>query len=204
MATLTRDQAMSYAYDAGFRGDAQKVIVAIAYAESGFNTTARNCYGLFGSNRGGAQACDRGILQFNSYWHPEVTNDCADNPSCAFQQAYRVSGSGTKFSAWTTYNNSEYKKYLSGVPVNTPPTNLPGILGLLGTNNTVAATGGAIKATDTLGNLVSTLGNISQAFTTLTKPDTWIRVGLFAFAIVLLIVGMMVLGLGGSNVKSTR
>jgi hypothetical protein len=48
---------------------------------------------------------DRGILQFNSYWHKDVSDACAFNPACAFQQAYRVSQNGTNFSSWATYKN---------------------------------------------------------------------------------------------------
>ena len=37
------------------------------------------------------------------------------------------------------------------------------------------------------------LSGLVQAFQTLTSPSTWVHVGLFAFALVLLIIGMMVL-----------
>jgi len=35
--------------------------------------------------------------------------------------------------------------------------------------------------------------NPLDAFTTLSKPETWVRVGLFFVALVFLIIGMMVL-----------
>lgn len=56
------------------------------------------------------------------------------------------------------------------------------------TKNPVAdATAGAAQAS------VPGLSGVVQAFQTLTSPSTWVRVGLFAFALVLLIIGMMVL-----------
>ena len=103
---LTIAQANQYAAQAGFTGSGLKTIVAIAQAESGLNTNALNC-----SNPGGS--CDRGIVQINSAWHNEVTDTCAYDPLCAFQQAYRISNSGTNFSAWTTFTSGSYKQYLN-------------------------------------------------------------------------------------------
>ncbi len=37
------------------------------------------------------------------------------------------------------------------------------------------------------------IGALLKAFTTLTSPTTWVRVGLFGVALVFLIIGMMVL-----------
>jgi hypothetical protein len=102
---LSIAQARQYAAQAGFTGVAQDIIVAIAQAESSLNTSAMNC-----NNPGGS--CDRGILQINSYWHPEVSDQCAFDPACAFQQAFRISNNGTNFSEWVTYQTGAYQKYL--------------------------------------------------------------------------------------------
>lgn len=106
MAVLSVSQATQYAAQAGFSGNAQNIIVAIAQAESGLNPQAQNC-----NNPGGT--CDRGILQINSYWHSEVSDQCAYDPACAFQAAYRISGNGRNFSPWTTYTSGAYKQYLA-------------------------------------------------------------------------------------------
>lgn len=103
---LSVAQARQYAAQAGFSGIAQDIIVAIAQAESSLNTSAMNC-----NNPGGS--CDRGVLQINSYWHPEVSDQCAFDPACAFQQAFRISKNGTDFSQWVTYQNGSYQKYIS-------------------------------------------------------------------------------------------
>lgn len=54
---------------------------------------------------------DRGYLQFNSFWHPEVSDACAYNAVCAFAAAFRVSG-GYNFSQWVTYDTGAYLRYL--------------------------------------------------------------------------------------------
>lgn len=105
MSTLTFAQALSYAQGAGFQGQSAYTIVAIAMAESSLNTNAQNC-----NNPGGT--CDRGILQINNYWHKEVSDSCAYNPQCAFQQAYRIAGKGQDFTAWNTFTSGAYKKYI--------------------------------------------------------------------------------------------
>lgn len=106
MGTLTVAQAQSYAQSAGFTGNALNIIVAIAQAESSLNTNAK------GTNTDGS--IDRGILQINNKWHAEVSDACAYDPACAFQQGYRISNKGTNFSPWSTYTSGAYKKYLSG------------------------------------------------------------------------------------------
>lgn len=117
MTTLTRNQALVLANNAGFRGQAANIIVAIAQAESGLRDNATNTVGNT------PPSTDRGILQINSYWHPEVSDACAFNAMCSFQQAYRISGGGTSFSQWATYNGGQYKKYLGegGDPAIIPP-----------------------------------------------------------------------------------
>jgi hypothetical protein len=109
MTVLSPMQLMDYARQAGFSGSGQAIIVAIAQAESGGNTQALNC-----NNPGGT--CDRGVLQINNFFHPDVSDSCAYDPACAFQRAYQISNSGTVFSQWTTYTNGAYQKFLSGLP----------------------------------------------------------------------------------------
>jgi hypothetical protein len=120
--TISIAQAQQYAQQAGFRGNAISTIVAIARAESGLNPSAYNC-------AGNSAGCDRGILQINSYYHSEVSDQCSYNPLCAFQQAYRISNNGTNFSPWTTYTSGAYKPYIgsitSGAASPPPPAATP-------------------------------------------------------------------------------
>ena len=49
--------------------------VKVAECESGFNLTAQ------GLNRTGS--VDRGLYQWNDYWHPEISDICAFNMECS-------------------------------------------------------------------------------------------------------------------------
>lgn len=102
MATITVEQALSYAAGAGFTGNSQRIIVAIAQAESSLNTHAINV------NADAQHSVDRGILQINNFWHKEVTDACAFDPACAFKQGYRISNGGRDFGAWNTYTSGAY------------------------------------------------------------------------------------------------
>jgi len=98
-------RARQYAASAGFTGSGLDTIVAIAQAESSLNTLAQ------GHNTDGS--IDRGILQINSRWHAEVTDSCAYDPLCSFQQGYRISNRGTSFTPWSTYTSGAYRRYLT-------------------------------------------------------------------------------------------
>jgi lysozyme-like protein len=106
MSTLTVAQARTIAGAAGFTGTALDVIVAIAQAESGLVTDARNQAGNT------PPSTDRGILQVNSYWHPEVSDACCDDPACAFAAGYTLSAQGTDFTPWSTFGNGAYRRFL--------------------------------------------------------------------------------------------
>lgn len=93
MTILTIPQALNYARNAGFSGNGLITIVAIGLCESGLNT----------SIRGQLDPRDRGWLQINSFWHPEVSDSVAFDPQGAANAAYRISARGTNFSQWHTY-----------------------------------------------------------------------------------------------------
>lgn len=90
MALLTVAQLISYAQNAGFRGENLAIIVAIAQAESGGDTSRRNSGG------------DRGVLQINSKIHSEISDACAFDPACSFSAAYKISNGGSDFKQWCT------------------------------------------------------------------------------------------------------
>jgi len=103
------EQAARNALNAGFSraNDRAATMVAIAWAESSGNPSA--C--LF--NPGSSPSWDRGIVQINSRWHPEVADYNAFSSSQAFVEAYRISSQGTNFGAWYAYTGGAYKSYLS-------------------------------------------------------------------------------------------
>merc|ERR1712127_665456 len=71
--------------------------VAVALAESSGNCKASH------TNSGGS--IDRGLWQVNDYWHP----DCSCNAGCAKS----ISGGGSNWSPWATYNAGAHLKYMS-------------------------------------------------------------------------------------------
>lgn len=107
--TLSFRDVRWYAWKAGFAGRAKDTMAAIAYAESRFDPHAQLV------NTDGS--LDRGIVQINNRWHPEVSDQCAYTPLCAMEAAYRISKGGTDFTPWTTYNVGAYLPY-----VNAPDT----------------------------------------------------------------------------------
>lgn len=104
MAIISVALARQYASQAGFAGNGIDIIVAIAQAESSLNTSAQH------TNSDGS--LDRGILQINSRYHSEVTDSCAYDAACSFQQGYRISSQGTNFNAWSTYTSGAYLRYM--------------------------------------------------------------------------------------------
>lgn len=49
--------------------------VRVAKCESGLDPTAKN------KNKGGSE--DRGLFQWNNYYHKGISNECAYDPECA-------------------------------------------------------------------------------------------------------------------------
>lgn len=93
--TLSPREIAGFAAGAGFKGVGLVRAVAVALAESGGKTNARNV--------NGDGTVDRGLMQFNSKWHPEVSDAEADNPAAAMKAAYRVSNHGKDWSQWATW-----------------------------------------------------------------------------------------------------
>ena len=81
--------------------------VAVALAESSGNTKAVN------HNSDSHHSIDRGLWQINSYWHPEVSESCAFDASCNARSAKSISGGGSNWTPWSTYNGGAYRRYLS-------------------------------------------------------------------------------------------
>ena len=93
---LTPEEIAQKAYDAGFRGQGLATIVAIALHESGGHE------GVIVQNTSGPApgSLDRGLLQFNSFYWPQISTSCATNADCALKFAYKATNGGTNFSPW--------------------------------------------------------------------------------------------------------
>lgn len=92
-------QIATVAAGAGFSGAGLTRAVAVALAESGGNPNAVHV------NADRYRSRDRGLWQINNHWHPEVSDAAAFNPTTAAAAAYRISGGGKDWSAWSTWKN---------------------------------------------------------------------------------------------------
>lgn len=110
-STLTTQQVANYAAGAGMSGNHQKIMVAIAHAESGFNPRAHNStppdnsYGLWQINMLGSMGPARrrqfGITSNDQLFNPAINAKAA-------QIIYKQQG----YKAWSVYNSGAYRKYL--------------------------------------------------------------------------------------------
>jgi len=112
MAVLTQQQVTDVAYSAGFRGTALQTAVAIAHAESGFNSTAYNPESAAGTPIGSGS---RGLWQVYGKAHPEYNNDGTYDPATNANAAYRISGNGSSFGPWSTFTNGQYLQFMNTV-----------------------------------------------------------------------------------------
>lgn len=128
MAKITIAQAQAYASQAGFSSSKissginagyspQQIIVAIAQAESGLNTTSVNTQDPYHGSFGILQINGSHLKDF--YATGTTTKACALQPLCAFQYAFQLSQHGSNFFDWGSYstdgvhNNGPYKQYLA-------------------------------------------------------------------------------------------
>lgn len=98
----------SFAFDAGFRLRKLVMAVTIALAESDGYGHARH---LYVNAEGQTVATDRGMWQLHSFWHKEVSDECAYDPACAAKQVYRITKGGIEWGQWASYESKIYKNY---------------------------------------------------------------------------------------------
>jgi hypothetical protein len=104
MANLSASQIAGYASQAGFRGNALTIAVAVALAESGGNTQAINQ----------SDKTDYGLWQINIAAHPQYSPQrLLSDPLYNAQAAYQISSSGSNWNPWTTFTNGAYKNFLN-------------------------------------------------------------------------------------------
>jgi chitodextrinase len=97
-------QVAQFAHGGGFTGNDWVISVAVAEAESGGWSHAR----LIDTDC----SVDRGMWQINSYWHSEVSDACAFDPTCAASATHTIWANGG-WSQWTTYTNGAYLSHMA-------------------------------------------------------------------------------------------
>lgn len=127
---LTIGEAAKYAYDAGFRTEAQLVdVVAIAVSESSLRTLARKWHPEYGYRptydeigvEGPSSAwnaahtqqvhSDRGLWQISSRAWPQYADIQTDDPAEAARLVWIISKHGTYFGLWDSYKTGMVQKH---------------------------------------------------------------------------------------------
>ncbi|MEU3756924.1 transglycosylase SLT domain-containing protein, partial [Streptomyces olivoreticuli] len=100
------DLCAQVGYNAGWRGEALELAVAVALAESSCNPSASN------TTNNTPPSTDRGLWQINNYWHKEVDDACAYDPQCNANAAYRISNGGRNWDPWSTYVQGAHLRHM--------------------------------------------------------------------------------------------
>lgn len=98
--TMTIMEAYQQCLALGFAQSPAIIAVAIMMAESGLYSDA------FNDANNNPPSEDWGIAQFNSYYHPEVSESDARNTALAIGHMLRVSQGGADFSQWAAYDHT--------------------------------------------------------------------------------------------------
>ncbi len=110
---LTDAHVARLAYQAGFRGRARVIAVAVALAESGGDAHARGDVGL----QNGTWGPSIGLWQIRSVNAQAGTGGQRDakanlTPATNARHAYQISGHGSNWQPWSTYTQGTYRQYL--------------------------------------------------------------------------------------------
>lgn len=192
--TKISDMAIAQAaLAAGFAaGTPATTAVAVALAESGGNTTARN--------RNSDGSVDRGLWQINSKWHPEVSDAQADNPATAAQAAFRISGSGRNWRPWAAFTRGAHTAFM--VRANQAVTLAVGtgsLAGGLGAQIDAGGDGVAGAIAGTAKGIASIASILGKAGEWIGDPHNWVRVAEVLGGAVAVAIGLHMIAKSGAG-----
>lgn len=104
MGALNFQQLVQLLQQQGLDSASAAVGAAVALAESGGDPAAV-----------GDQGTSFGLWQIHLPAHPEVSQACALDPSCAAAAAARISQGGIDWTPWTTFTSGAYQRFVQGV-----------------------------------------------------------------------------------------
>jgi surface antigen len=108
MSVLSPTQIAQVAANAGFRGNALIISVAVALAESGGNTSAHN------PGNGTTDIENSwGLWQINLLAHPQYSATAMQNAASNAAAAFTISSGGSNWGAWGTYTSGAYSRFMS-------------------------------------------------------------------------------------------
>lgn len=105
---LTPEQVGALGYKAGWRGSALVIAIAVAGAESGYETAPGS------GNPPHSSTDDYGLWQINHPAHPQYdTAQLVADPLYNARAAYAISSGGTSWRPWTTFRTGAYRAHLA-------------------------------------------------------------------------------------------
>lgn len=162
--SLSQSEIEQLAVNAGLSADRAQVAAAVAMAESGGNPNAHNSkppddsYGLWQINMIGSLGPSR-----RKAYGLSADSDLY-NPQTNAKVMAKVSSSGGNFSAWSTYTDGAYVKYMTGQPSATSASNANFLTSLIPGYGDAKAVAQGAEALVKAGAWVS-------------NSENWIRIG---------------------------
>lgn len=147
---VTVDEVIDGLYAAGFRGEALAVMAAIAYPESGLDAFNMGDVGRAGeaTDDGRTWGPSFGLFQVRTIVEASGSGDARDIDALSMsllaqcQAAWEISGGGTDFGAWSTYNDDLHRDHLAATRTAGAAREAQGGTGMIGEDRLATATGG--------------------------------------------------------------
>lgn len=182
MTILLPTQVAQYAADAGFSGVALAKMTAIAFAESSYNTNARN-------PSSGAV----GLWQILPSAHPEFDGWKLTDPAVNARAAYQVYKSAPNpgeitRNKWSAYKGVTYYAVLPAATAAAAAAKTPVVGDVAG-----VVDGAAEKAQDAASGAWDAAKAVPRFLDSLSDPRTWLRIAYGVAGIALVVVGVLML-----------
>ncbi len=174
MARLSADELRALTAKVGLAGEAQRIAVAVALAESGGDT---NAVGDGGDSIG--------LWQINTRFH-RYDKGALRDPEQNARAMLAISAGGSNWRPWSVYTNGKYRQYLDQAGSLTP------VVG-----DAVGAVG------DAVGGAVNMAASVGKFLGVLSDPSWWKRLGVGAagFLLIAIVAFLLLKDLATSTVS---
>lgn len=175
-----------YAAGAGWTGDNLVIAIAVAHAESSFDTQDHNStppddsYGLWQINMIGSMGPQRRAqygLKANTDLYEPATNA---------RVAHAIQSGGSGWNQWTTYTSGAYQTYMNGAKQAVQGVDLNNQLDATLSGGLTAGGSGIASGLESTGQLYTQIGKV---FEWLATPSNWLRAIEIGLGAALLIAG---------------
>lgn len=178
----------AFAFVGGFKADEVTTATAIALAESGGDTAAKNASGAVGLWQILPSANADIIKKESKVGGPT-------NPIANARMAHDVYAR-QGWSAWAAYTSGAYRKFMPQAKTAEVAAQKNPIMIAEGNPDLWKVTGQTDKVSQVpnvpgVPDVTSVLGNVSSALSTLTSSATWLRIGAVIGAVLLVLVGVV-------------